>query len=184
MRPAPLAVFAVVLSTGCGERPFEKAQALEARGQLREAAAAYRDLAKLDPANLGAWDRAIDLFCRKVSDVGECLGVLDLELDRLGRIDRHSEVLGEVLETRARARLEQGLIDAALDDLRRAERVTPGRASLYVAEARAHLARSAFPEAIAAIDRARTLDPQNQEADAVVASLPSRRAADAPFGGP
>ncbi|MFO0724571.1 MAG: hypothetical protein U1E65_12360 [Myxococcota bacterium] len=178
-------LLAAAALSACQTRPFESARALESAGKLSEAAIAYRDLAKTDPSNLPAWDKAIELFCRKIGDVGECLGVLDLELDRLGKIDRHSDALAEVLETRARARLEQGLVDAALDDLGRGERVSPGRASLFVVEARALLMKGQQAQATRAIDRARTLDPNNREADALVASLGSAgRADDAPFGGP
>lgn len=176
------------LLTACPARALDEARALEAEGHLQEAGERYVAIAREDPANLAAWNRAVDLWCRKSTNVGECMSVLDLELHVLGNVDRHKEALAEVLEARARARLQQGLVDAALDDLSRAERAMPKRASVYTARARALAARRDRDEAIAALHRARELDPQNPEIAEILAQLdaaaqPPPSSPDEGFGG-
>ncbi|MBK8014497.1 MAG: hypothetical protein IPK13_24495 [Deltaproteobacteria bacterium] len=158
--------------SACPSSDVHRARNLEAEGKLEEAAALYLAAAKADPANLAAWDGAVETSCRKTTHVGACLNVLDLELNTIGTLERHQDALGEVLEARARARLEQGLVDAALDDLDRAEKAAPKRASILVVRARAAIMRGDREAAIANITRARTLDPANEEADEILADLP------------
>lgn len=55
------------------------------------------------------------------------------------KVDRHADLLAEALETRGRARLEQGLVDAGMDDLTRCPEVAPDQASVFSAQARACL---------------------------------------------
>ena len=154
-------------SIGCPDDPLAEARRLEAEGAQAAAGAAYLAAAKADPALLAAWDGAIRIFCREQSDVGRCLGVLDYELELLGRVDRHAEALAEALETRARARLETGLVDAARSDLERAEQVAPERASVQAALARVALARGDKSEARARLERARRLDPALEELESL-----------------
>jgi tetratricopeptide (TPR) repeat protein len=149
----------------------------------------YLDIAKADPANLAAWDAAIELWCRKSTNVGECMGVLDLELKLLGNVELHKEALSEVLELRARARTEQGLIDAALADLDRAERALRTRSTVFSARARALLKASRRDEALEALKHARELDPKNEEVDELSKVLSGAHAPEKPksdedrFGG-
>jgi tetratricopeptide (TPR) repeat protein len=171
----------LALLFGCPENDFDRAKKLEEEGHYREAGELYVDIAKRDPANLAAWDRAVEVWCRKAINVGECMGVLDLELDRLGNLDRHSEALSEVLELRARARIEQGLVDAALDDLQRAEKASPKRASVFVARARAYVQAGKRAPALEALERAQMLDPNDKEIDELAALLPDEE--DEGFGG-
>lgn len=166
---------------GCPDRPLDRAIALEAQGHLEEAGELYVDVAKKDPANLAAWDHAVELWCRKKVNVGECMNVLDLELDRLGNLERHHDALAEVLELRARARLEQGLLDAALQDLERAERAGPLRPGVHAAKARVLLRAGRRDAALEAIRRARELDPSAVEVEELLREL--RATADEGFGG-
>lgn len=181
-RPAALAL-ALVLAGGCTQTPIEAADALARDGKKVEALAAFKAIAKKDPAHLAAWDRAVALACRELVDVGECLGVLDLELELLGKLDRHHDALGEVLERRARARVDQGLLDAALDDLARAERAAPERAGVFVVRALALVARGERAAARASLERAAVLDPQAPGLSAAAARVEGMAADDAPFGG-
>lgn len=186
MAPNHRALAALVLTlpalAGCPDRPLDRGAELEAKGQLTEAGELYVELVKLDPANLPAWDRAVELWCKKKVDVGQCMNVLDLELDKLGNLARHHDALAEVLELRARARIEQGIVDAALSDLDRAERASPKRATLYTARARAliHVGRRA--DAVTALKRARDLEPTNAEIEELLKLLPED-APDDGFGG-
>lgn len=173
----------LVLGGGCTATPIEVADALARDGKKVEALAAFKAIAKKDPAHLAAWDRAVALACRELVDVGECLGVLDLELELLGKLDRHHDALGEVLERRARARVEQGLLDAALDDLARAERAAPERAGVFVVRALALVARGERAAAKVALERAAVLDPQAPGLSAAAARVEGMAADDAPFGG-
>lgn len=173
----------LILSGACTQTPIEAAHALARDGKKVEALAAFKAIAKKDPAHLAAWDRAVALACRELVDVGECLGVLDLELELLGKLDRHHDALGEVLERRARARVEQGLLDAALDDLARAERAAPERAGVFVVRALALVARGERAAAKVALERAAVLDPQAPGLSAAAARVEGMAADDAPFGG-
>lgn len=179
------ALILTVLATGaCAERTTGEAAALHQAGKVREAAVAYRAAAKADPANLAAWDGAIELFCRELADVGECLSTLDLELDLIGKLDRHRDVLGEVLERRARARLDQGLVEAALSDVERGLRAAPDRPGLHVARARAYLATGDLQRATDAVTIARKVAPADGEVLRLVDELfPDPEGKDAPFGG-
>jgi tetratricopeptide (TPR) repeat protein len=167
----------------CPDRSMDDAAALQKAGRTHEAAAAYFAIAKRDPANLAAWDQAIELWCRRLVDVGQCLGVLDVEKDRLGNLTRHKDALAEVLEGRARARLDQGLANAALEDLERAEKASPLKSSVFVVRAKAMVSLGRRREAIEALTRARTLDPENEEANALIPSLPDEAPSEEPFGG-
>lgn len=175
-------IFAALLA-GCPDRPLDRARALEEKGDLREAGELYVDAAKADPANLAAWDAAIELWCRKSFNVGECMGVLDLELKLLGNVERHKEALSEVLELRARARSEQGLIDAALSDLDRAQRAMPNRSTVYSARARALLKQGLREEALTALKRARELDRKNAEVDELAKAIAEKKTAEKPKAG-
>ena len=183
-----LALPLALLLAGCPAREMNKAKALEDEGRLPEAADAYQRIARREPANLAAWDRAIELWCNRLVHVGNCMGVLDLELELLGTVNRHHEALSEVLELRARARLEQGLVEPALTDLERAEKAAPGRASVHVARAKAYVMVGQRAAAEDEIRRARELDSGNDEADEIIAELPALTATRAPaidegFGG-
>lgn len=170
MRKASLLL--LLLLYACPAHPFADAEALERAGDLEGAAQHYVRLAKADPANLAAWDRAIELQCKKRIDVGACIGILDLELDLIGSLARHHDALGEVLERRARARLEQGMAEAALGDLDRAERAAPLRSSIQVVKAKAYASLGKAREARQALEAARRLEPGNEEANAFFADLP------------
>lgn len=173
----------VVALAGCAERPLEAAEALYASGDSAGAIKAFKAIARRDPAHLAAWDRAVQIACRDKVDVGECLGVLDLELELLGKLDRHHDALAEVLERRARARIDEGLLDAALDDLARAENAAPGRAGVQVARALALVARGDRAGAVGALERAARIDPHAPGMAAVHARVAGLSADDAPFGG-
>ncbi len=164
---------AAALLQGCPERPLAGAEALEQKGELAAAAQQYVRIAKADPANLAAWDRAIQIQCRTRIDVGACMGVLELELDLIGSLERHRDALAEVLERRARARLDQGMAEAALEDLTRAQRAAPLRASVQVAQAKALASLGRAAEARRVLLAARQLDPGNAEANALFADLPA-----------
>ena len=163
----------------CPERALDGARALEASGDLAGAAAAHVEAARRDPANLAAWDGAVRLWCKELHRIDACLEVLDLELDLLGNLQRHRDVLSEALEARARARLEQGLAKSALMDLERARKAGPSRASVMVATARAYVALGAREAAVQSLEKARQLDPNNAEADQVARMIPAA----AGFGG-
>ncbi len=162
----------LIFLAGCPDTNMDEAKDLRAQGQHEQAGDLFFTLAKRDPANLGAWDGAIQAFCRDEVRVGRCLDVLDYELEVLGNLDRHKDALGEVLEARARARLDQGLVDAALGDLDRAERAAPGRAPTLVVRAKCLLKKGAVKAATEALYRAKKIDPQSAEADAVFRALP------------
>jgi tetratricopeptide (TPR) repeat protein len=183
LRQAVLALAASsIILAACPANDLEKARALEREGRISEAGELYVDLAKKDPANLGAWDGAVELYCRKHVNVGECISVLDLELDRLGNLERHHDALSEVLELRARARIEQGVIDAALTDLERAEKAGAKRSTVYSAKARAMVHLGRMDDARLALDRAKELDPKNEEIDELLKLLPVKTPEDG-FGG-
>ncbi len=186
-RPFParsilLSLVATTLITGCPDQRLAAARRLAAQGQPQKAAEAFVALAKADPANLGAWDGAVQIWCRDLANVGKCMSVLDLELKLLGSLQRHRDALSEVLERRARARLAQGLVDAALADLDRATKAGPNRASVHAARARAHMMRGAREDMLRALKRAKTLDPHLAEVDALYRLLPSEARHDG-FGG-
>jgi tetratricopeptide (TPR) repeat protein len=165
-------LFAVLL-TACPAHPVEDGKKLEAEGRFAEAGETYLTAAKDDPANLAAWDAAIDLWCKKQINVGECMTVLDVELQLLGNLERHTEALAEVLEMRARARLENDLVDAAIEDLDRAIKAAPNRASTYVALARCQIRRGQNALALEALTKAKRIDPKQSEADELLKTLPS-----------
>jgi tetratricopeptide (TPR) repeat protein len=158
---------------GCPDDTLDRARELEREGRIQEAGDLYVYLAKKDPANLGAWDGAVALWCKKHVNVGECMGVLDLELDLLGNLQRHHDALSEVLELRARARIEAGMAKAALADLDRARKAAPERASVFCARARALIMLGHGEEARDALDQAKKLEPKNAEADQLYRELPS-----------
>ncbi len=162
------AIAATVFALGaCTARPLDEARRLEARGEIRAAALAARAAAGRDPANMPAWDLATELFCRRLGDVGECLATLEVELDELGRLDRHALLLADALAARARARIAIGLVDVAGQDLERAERFTVDHPPLLVARALWHRARGDKRAARAALDHALTLEPGHAEARAL-----------------
>lgn len=165
---------------GCPDDSLDRARALEAEGRIDEAGELYQHIAKKDPANLGAWDGAVELWCRRHVNVGACMGVLDLELDLLGNVDRHRDALSEVLEMRARARAESGMAQAALTDLERAEKAGPERPSVFAAKARVLMMLGRTDEAHDALDVAKRLDPNHAEADALYKELPKKEPG---FGG-
>lgn len=166
VNPMPQNVrFAVPLSlvflVGCPDANMDKAKDLASQGQHEVAGDLFFALAKRDPANLGAWDGAIEAFCRKEVRIGRCLDVLDYELEVLGNLERHKDALGEALEARALARLEQGLVDAALADLDRAERAAPGRVATLVVRAKCLVKKGDVKAATEALYRAKKIDPQD-----------------------
>lgn len=166
-----LALASLTALFGCPDDPLGEARRLESQGELAEAAEAFRRAAKRDPANLAAWDGAVRLYCETLARVGECLSTLDLELDLIGNVVRHTAAYATALEQRARARLESGMPAEAEADIERALRVTPERASLFVVRARARLARGERAEAEKDLARARQLDPGLAEANEVVRAL-------------
>lgn len=167
---------------------MEDAKALSAAGKHQEAGELFFAIAKSDPANIGAWDGAIASFCQREARVGRCMDVLDLELQVLGNLERHKDALGQALEIRARARLEQGLTDAALSDLERSARAAPGRAVTLILRARAHLMKGEHEAALQTLYKAKKIDPNNNEADEVFQMIPREVEGSAPavedsFGG-
>lgn len=186
----PLIIGTIALAA-CPDDSLDRARSLEAEGRIQEAGELYVFLAKKDPANLAAWDGAVSLWCTKHVNVGECMNVLDLELDLLGNLERHQDALSEVLELRARARTESGMAKAALSDLARAIPAGPNRPSVYVAQARALMMLGRTDEAHDALDHAKRLDPKHEEADQLYLELPKKvdpapsdeAPKDAPFGG-
>jgi tetratricopeptide (TPR) repeat protein len=168
---------------GCPANDIAHARELEHDGKIAEAGELYVAIAKKDPANLAAWDGAVALYCTKQVDVGECMGVLDLELQLLGNLTRHHDALSEVLELRARARIEQGLLDAALADLERAERAGAKRSTVYSAKARVLVTAGRMDDARAALERAKELDPKNGEIDELAKLLPPKNNEREGFGG-
>lgn len=179
----PALTLTVPLLLACEAKPIEVAEALARSGKHAEAVRAFKEIAKRDPAHLAAWDRAVAIACREQVDVGECLGVLDLELELLGKLDRHHDALAEVLERRARARIDQGMLDAALDDLARAEKAAPDRAGVFVARAIALVARGDRAGAKDALALAARIDPRAPGLAAVTARVEGTTDEDAPFGG-
>lgn len=181
MRRTATMIMASVVLAGCPDDPLAEPRALEQRGATEAAGEAYLEAAKADPALLAAWDGAIRIFCQERADVGRCLAALDFELDLLGEVDRHADALAEALESRARARLEQGLVEPARSDLERAEKVAPQRASLHAAFARIHLALGERSQARARLRRARSLDPNLAELETLWAlAHPPESASDVP----
>lgn len=158
---------AAVALGACTARPLDEARRLEAKGELRAAALAARAAAGHDAANMPAWDLATDLFCRRLGDVGECLATLEVELDKLGRLDRHALLLADALAGRARARLAIGLVEVAGQDLERAERFTVDHPPLLVARALWHRARGDERAARAALEQVLKLEPGHAEARAL-----------------
>lgn len=179
-----LAIGALSTLIGCPQDPLAEARALEQRGESIAAAEAFRLAAKRDSANLAAWDGAVRLYCEELARVGECLSTLDLELDLIGNVARHTAAYASALEQRARARLESGMAAEAEADIERALRVTPDRASLFVVRARARLARGQREEAEKDLSRARQLDPNQAEANEVVKTLREGLEPQDTFGGP
>jgi tetratricopeptide (TPR) repeat protein len=163
---------------GCPDRPLEVAKSLAAQGQHAEAGARFLEVAKADPADLAAWDGAVEAFCHRLHDVGRCMETLDLELELLGNLQRHRDALSEALERRARDRIAQGMVDAGLADLDRAEKAAPERAAVQVVRARALIMRGERAAALAALERARKLDPEDPEVDEVLRLVPSLPADD------
>jgi tetratricopeptide (TPR) repeat protein len=156
----------VALSTptlGCPRDPLAEARNLERDGRTDEAAESYLDAARADPALMAAWDGAARLACGDRADISGCLEVLDTELELLGQVERHGELLAEALERRGRARLAQGLVHAALEDLTRAQEVAPERPSIFAAQARAYLMQGRRVEAKERIEQARKRDPSLEE---------------------
>jgi tetratricopeptide (TPR) repeat protein len=166
---------------GCPEDPVKTAHDLSTSGAHQAAGEAYVDAARRDPANVAAWDGAVEVWCRTLIDVDECLRVLELEMEILGNFQRHRDVLSEVLEARARARLERGLLSAALSDLDRAEHAAPERTSVLTARAAVWMRMKDWDQAQAAIDRALRQDPNHPEAKGLANRLPPREDR---FGGP
>ncbi|MBI2376633.1 MAG: hypothetical protein HYV07_21735 [Deltaproteobacteria bacterium] len=156
----------------CPDRGIDAAKDLEQAGKLDEAAEAYRELAKNEPNNLAAWDRAVDLTCVKLVKIDACAQLLDVELELLGSIARHRDALSTSLESRARARMEQGLPDAALLDLDRAQKASPWRASVHAARAKVHAMLGHRASAEADIKKAKEIDPTLAEGDALAFELP------------
>ncbi len=182
-----IGLFLLVQTTlsGCPDDTLDRARALQKEGRIQEAGDLYTYLAKKDPANLAAWDGAVQLWCREHVDVGACMSVLDLELDLLVNVERHRDALSEVLELRARARAESGMAQAALTDLERAEKAGPNRPSVHTAKARVLMMLGRTDAAHDALDTAKRLDPNHAEADALYQELPKKpEEAPAPFGGP
>ncbi len=179
----------LLILMGCTSNTVDVARRHERLGDIHRAATLYLAAAKRDPANLAAWDGAVRTRCTLGTDVGRCLGVLDLELDLLGNVVRHRDALANVLEARARARLTQGLVKSALEDLARAARAAPNRATLYTARAKAHTMLGHNAEALEALLLARKLDPHNQEANLLFREIPTQAPArdddpsDQTFGG-
>ncbi len=175
IRPALCAVgLAGLLATlGCPDRRLADARALVEAGRYEEAGDAFVRLAKTDPANLGAWDGAVQLWCRDQVNVGRCMTVLDLELQLLGSLQRHRDALSEVLERRGRARLEKGLVEAALKDFDRAVSAAPERPSVHTARARVFMMRGETNAMLEALDRAKKLAPKHVEADELYQLVPT-----------
>ncbi|MEL7372300.1 MAG: tetratricopeptide repeat protein [Myxococcota bacterium] len=170
--PCGCVIFAF-LATACPDGQLADARRLAQAGRTEEAGAAFVALAKADPANLAAWDGAVQLWCHDQINVGECMSVLDLELQLLGNLQRHRDTLSEVLERRARARLAQGMVDAALTDLERAIKAAPERATVYTARARAFMMMGRSEEGRLALRTARKLQPKLTEIDELYRSMPA-----------
>ncbi len=191
MGRTPVALALAGALTACPNRPLDAARAALEAGRLDEAGEAFLAAAHRDPALLGAWDGAVEAWCVRAAHVGRCLSVLDLELDRLGSVDRHKDALSEALEGRARARMAAGLVQAALEDLDRAALAAPERAPVLVARARALAMLGQRDEALAALEAAQTIDPSHPELDEVRRMVPGppavpdlENAPPAGFGGP
>lgn len=157
--------FACSTLWGCPDDPLAEARKLERDRQLAEAAAAYLEVARADPAHLAAWDAAARIHCRERRSISDCLQLLDLELELLGQVERHGALLAEALEARGRARLKQGMVHAALEDLTRSQEVAPDRASIFLAQARAYLMQGRQVEAEERIRQARRREPGHPELD-------------------
>ncbi|MEM7679354.1 MAG: hypothetical protein AAF449_25555 [Myxococcota bacterium] len=171
---------------GCPDTRLAEARRLAGAGHTDKAGAAFVALAKADPANLGAWDGAVQLWCNDQVNVGECMSVLDLELQLLGDLQRHRDVLSEVLERRARERLTQGMVDAALSDLDRAAKAAPERATVYTARARAFMMLGRTEAIRRALKKAKKLEPRLSEIDELYRQIPGVNTATISdqFGGP
>jgi tetratricopeptide (TPR) repeat protein len=184
---APLTAAALTGLAACPARPLASAREARAEGRLEAAGDAYLAAARRDPALLGAWDGAVDVWCRERVHIARCLGVLDLELELLGTVARHRDALSVALESRARARIEAGLAEAALADLERAAKAAPERGRVHVAKARALIMLGRREAALEALATARRLEPGLPEADEVadlVPAPPARVDDDEPgFGG-
>ncbi len=176
---APRSLLLSLLLCACPSHSINKAKELEQLGQLKEAADRYWAIVKDDPANLGAWDGAVRIWCRLDINVGRCMETLELELDILGNLQRHQDALSEVLELRARARMDQGMANAALSDLVRSEKAAPERASVLIAKARALVMLGRRKDAALYGRRATELEPKNVELDEVTRMLPQEEG----FGG-
>lgn len=158
------------LLIACPSDPLAKARKLEAEGERAAATSAYLAQARRDPANLHAWDRAAALACND-GGVARCLQVLDLELELLGKVERHADLLAQALERRGRARLEQGLVESALEDLTRSQEVGPDRASVFAAQAKAYLMLGRRVEARERLSQVELRDPELAELRALRALM-------------
>lgn len=166
----------------CPSGPLEAARRLAEAGKHIEAGDAFLAVARADPAHLAAWDGAVEAYCVQAVHIGHCLKVLDLELDRLGNIERHHDALSIALERRARSRLDAGLAEAALEDLERASAAAPDRASVQVARARALVMLGRRQPALEALEEAARLDPKNPEIAEVRRTVPAPTVAPSPEG--
>ena len=176
-------LLAATAISACPHRALDDVRALAAAGQKKEAAALALATAKADPANLAAWDAAVDLWCNQLVVVGECLNVLDLELDLLGNVQRHKDALSDVLVRRARARLADGLPKAALMDLDRAAKAGPKRAGVHIARAEVYASLGERSRAVQALERARKIDPNHHGIDHAAKLIPEAPADGEAFGG-
>jgi tetratricopeptide (TPR) repeat protein len=179
-----LVTVACAAGIGCPDDPLAEPHRLEREGEFAQAAQAYLNAARADPANLAAWDGAVRVACEVRLDVAACLEVLDLELEVLGSVQRHADALAYSLERRARARLEQGLVEAAAADLKRAEAAAPERGVIHATWARLHLAQGDVEAARRALDEARKRSPDLPELKALYQLLESAAPSDPEgFGG-
>ena len=172
-RQARAVLILAISLTACPDRRLQDARTLAEAGKSREAAEAFVALAKSDPANLAAWDGAIQIWCQDEIHVGQCMSVLDLELKLLGTLQRHRDALAEVLERRARARLAQGMMNAAIDDLERSVKAGPERATVHAARARVFMMQGDRARMLEALKRARTLDPNLAEVETLYGLVPT-----------
>ncbi len=197
---------AVQRDPGLAEAHLAVAMALEAKGDLDGAAAAYRRAAALSPLGeavlafvgdlelrQGHWQAAQQEYRRALGAdpqnaraqlglglVAEHVGDLDGAIARFRRTVELAPEFGEAYVHLGRLLRRTGKVDQALEVLQKGRTVESASAELYVELGLAYAAKGATEQALHWLDRALQLDPDNAEAREQLARLKGQRQAAPP----